>query len=377
MSTYTIRATMITGLLAILLALPLRAAEDKYDKAWSQAIKFLQTTQNDDGSWGNPQKPGKVGITAVVLEALTMAPETMSDATATMKKSAAAYLAAQQQEDGAIHDPHAPKNYSTSLSVTALAKFDEKAYAPVIAKAVKWIKGIQANRAAGFDPDKHYTFGGFGYGSSSRPDLSNTWIALNALKDAGVPKDDPVWKDVEIFVKRCQNSTEVNDLSKHGFIGNDGGAKYLPSDDKSGTVAELTKAEDGRVIYTSYGSMSYAMMLSYLWMDMKKDDLPVREVTRFLADNYAVDRNPNTKSNGQQGLYYYYRVMAKALNAYGEKEFAGHNWAKDLADAIVERQRKDGSWINDQDRWQEGDPALATGYTLSALALAQKTMTSK
>lgn len=366
-----LRKTWILTIAALAYGLCATAA-DPYEKTWDQAVTFLAESQQENGAWGNPKYPGAVGITAVVLESLTSAPESLDARTAPIMKKAAEYLASQAQKDGAIHDPHAPKNYSTSLTVTALTKYDREKYAPLIAKAVTWIKGIQATRAKGFDPEKHYTFGGFGYGSTTRPDLSNTWIALEALKSAGLPKDDPVWKDVEIFVKRCQNSTEVNDLADKGFVGDDGGSKYLPSDDKAGTVAEVTKTENGRVIYTSYGSMSYAMLISYLWMDMKKGDLPVTEVVRFLKKNYTVNSNPNTLENGQQGLYYYYRVMAKALAAYGSKDFAGHAWGKDLAKAIMERQLENGSWVNEKDRWQEGDPALATGYALSALALAHE-----
>ena len=32
------------------------------------------------------------------------------------------------------------------------------------------------------------------------------------------------------------------------------------------------------------------------------------------------------------------------------------------------RQRADGSWLNETDRWMEGDPNLVTGYALMALS---------
>jgi squalene-hopene/tetraprenyl-beta-curcumene cyclase len=114
------------------------------------------------------------------------------------------------------------------------------------------------------------------------------------------------------------------------------------------------------------------MVLSYLWCGFDKDDLPVKLAVAWLKKNYSVEKHPNANKNGQQGLYYYYRVMSKALTAYGEPVFAGHPWGRDLAAAIIERQREDGSWSNPEDRWREGDPALVTGYALTALALAQK-----
>jgi squalene-hopene/tetraprenyl-beta-curcumene cyclase len=57
----------------------------------------------------------------------------------------------------------------------------------------------------------------------------------------------------------------------------------------------------------------------------------------------------------------------------GEEHFtdaAGvtHDWRKDITAALVKRQRPDGSWANENDRWMEGDPNLVTGYALLALA---------
>jgi squalene-hopene/tetraprenyl-beta-curcumene cyclase len=36
----------------------------------------------------------------------------------------------------------------------------------------------------------------------------------------------------------------------------------------------------------------------------------------------------------------------------------------------VALQRPDGSWVNPQGRWFEGDPALVTAYALEALSIA-------
>ena len=47
-----------------------------------------------------------------------------------------------------------------------------------------------------------------------------------------------------------------------------------------------------------------------------------------------------------------------------------HDWANDVIDALAERQREDGSWVNKIDRWREGDPNLVTGYALIALQKA-------
>ena len=47
-------------------------------------------------------------------------------------------------------------------------------------------------------------------------------------------------------------------------------------------------------------------------------------------------------------------------------------WVKisrdNITEALAKRQRPDGSWINESDRWMEGDPNLVTGYALLALS---------
>ncbi|MCH7925963.1 MAG: hypothetical protein IIC51_10560 [Planctomycetes bacterium] len=37
---------------------------------------------------------------------------------------------------------------------------------------------------------------------------------------------------------------------------------------------------------------------------------------------------------------------------------------------LVSLQRDDGSWVNDADRWYEGNPQLVTAYALLALQTA-------
>ena len=62
--------------------------------------------------------------------------------------------------------------------------------------------------------------------------------------------------------------------------------------------------------------------------------------------------------------------FARAHAAFGEREVAGHDWARELADKLVALQKDDGSWANPNGRWMEDDPALATAYALEALSIA-------
>ena len=72
-------------------------------------------------------------------------------------------------------------------------------------------------------------FGGAGYGSKSRPDLSNTAFFIEALRSTGVPQEDPTIARALAFVNRCQNlESPLNDTPFASKL-NDGGFSYTPA----------------------------------------------------------------------------------------------------------------------------------------------------
>lgn len=348
--------------------------ESATDAVWRKGLAFLLETQAKDGSWGAQR--GKAGVTGIVLEALALAPADKQDeALKAARERAADYIASCQKTeapfDGAIFEDDAARSvsvYCTSIAIVALGKQDREKFLPRITKAVDWLKRQQAAEDNGYDKDKNpAAYGGFAYGTggdprASRPDLSNTWMALEALKASGlVADDDPVWDRAKVFVQRCQHATETNDQAW---------ASDDPEALGSGVYVPAVNPRDGEAPH-GYGSMTYAMLLSFLWLDMDGDDAPVKLAREWLARNYTVERVPRGAGDGAAGLYYYYRVMAKSLSAGGSKEFAGHDWTADLTAEVVKRQLENGSFVNPADRWGESDPTLVTGYTLTTLGLAQ------
>ncbi|MBS0260698.1 MAG: hypothetical protein JSS02_01980, partial [Planctomycetes bacterium] len=83
-------------------------------------------------------------------------------------------------------------NYETSISLLAFREANEDGrYDQLIGQARDYLKQIQwgDENAVKVDDIK---YGGAGYGRSmDRPDLSNTAFLLDALRAAGVGKDDP------------------------------------------------------------------------------------------------------------------------------------------------------------------------------------------
>jgi squalene-hopene/tetraprenyl-beta-curcumene cyclase len=90
--------------------------------------------------------------------------------------------------------------------------------------------------------------------------------------------------------------------------------------------------------------------------------------------HWTVTENPGL---GRQGLYYYYMTMAKALSVYGsdtivDAEGRSYDWRKELISQLLKVQRADGSWANDNGRWMEQMPELATSYAIMAIEDARK-----
>jgi squalene-hopene/tetraprenyl-beta-curcumene cyclase len=115
--------------------------------------------------------------------------------------------------------------------------------------------------------------------------------------------------------------------------------------------------------------MTYAGFKSLIYAGLDENDPRVRAAYDWIRRHWTFDENPGL---GQQGLYYYWLAMARALRAgqqpvITDAEGAPHHWRRELAEAILQRQRTDGSWRNGEDRWLEGEQELATVYALLAL----------
>ncbi|MFN0243784.1 MAG: prenyltransferase/squalene oxidase repeat-containing protein [Planctomycetota bacterium] len=330
-----------------------------------------------DGKFGPQGKPD-AGTTSMAIGALLATPEPRPKAVQDVIEAGLKWLASLQKSDGGIHDGKLA-NYTTSASIMALARAKRAEFEPVIEKARGFLVSLQADEGEGYSEDQLY-YGGIGYGSSERPDLSNLQMALEALTDSGLPQDHAAFQRALKFLERCQNRSESNDVQtqdagKTVVSGDDGGSAYAPGMSNAGFV-ELA---DGTKVPRSYGSMSYALLKAYIFVGLPKDDPRMKAVWEWLRKNYTLDVNPGFESSADpaaayQGLFYYFHTMAKALDLYGEEQIVdaqnvSHAWRKELCGRMVAMQSKiDGSWVNENSpRWWEGNPVLATSYALLVL----------
>jgi squalene-hopene/tetraprenyl-beta-curcumene cyclase len=270
------------------------------------------------------------------------------------------------QPDGGIYQPGTfYRNYETSLAIVCYqAANRDGRYDALLKRADAFVKGEQWDESEGKNPsDTEY--GGAGYGRSKRPDLSNTSFLIDALRAAGNEADDEAIQRALMFVSRCQNLESEHNQTPFAAKNPDGGFYYTPA---AGGSSMAGTTPDGGL--RSYGSMTYAGLKSMIYAGVGPEDPRVKAALKWLSRHYDVESNPGM---GQAGLYYYYHLFAKALDAVGQTEFVdekgiAHDWRADLIDALARRQQPDGSWINENDRWMEGDANLVTGYALLALS---------
>jgi hypothetical protein len=326
-----------------------------------KAIAYLKSAQNKDGSFAPKLAgPGVSGIVAAGLLRCGVGPDDP------LVARTLDYMEKNVQKDGGIYSKFLA-NYTTSVALMAFKEANKGGkYDALIKNATAFIRKVQHLEPESETGDvKH---GGFGYDRKTRPDLSNSNFAVEALLAAGVPKDDPAIQKALKFIGRCQNlAGEHNDqeFAKKAAKDDEGGFTYVPIPDKKnpyGTAAGGLR---------SLGGMTYGGLKSFLYAGVSKDDPRVKAALRWIREHYTLEENPGMK---QAGLYYYYHTFAKAMDALGEEVFtdaAGkkHRWRAELFQALKSRQREDGSWVNEGDRaFGESTPELATAFAILSLS---------
>ncbi len=344
--------------------------------AIDRGADWLAAHQEPSGAWSRSDTPA---ITAMALTSLQGDPSKRAAARhASSLKRGYSFILAQVKPDGGIYVTNYP-NYNTAVSLMALLAANDPAHDSTLRKARTFLVGLQSDFGEKGKLDDPFD-GGIGYGSHGpHSDMSNTLLALEALyhskhlvADSPLPgAKDLNWDAVLHFIQNCQNLPGYNKQPwATGAPEDRGGFIYSPAESKAPEV----KLPDGRVALRSYGSISYAGLLSYVYAELKADDPRVKAVREWLGANFTLDENPGM---GQQGKFYYYHTMAKALTAANMDALALKNggtidWRKQLAERLLALQSADGSWANDNNRWMEKDPVLATAYSLIALEMIHR-----
>lgn len=344
------------------------------------AQRWLLAQQQDGGAF-LPGAQFTLGITALTVHALCSPPVSLPSNDPRIAK-AIAHIRTYQQPDGGFYRPdEGLGGYGTSLTLmafTAAGINDPE----TVRDAQNYLFGIQNKDPASI------CVGGIGYGPEGpgQEDLHNTATAIVALRASGVPAADPRLQQALRFVASCQNLShhvrapggiDEKPAPERPWVNGDGGAVYSPTESKAGgDWNPRPKAGEPQYRLHSYGSMSHALVESYLALDVSADDERVRAALGWIRGNYAFDANPGMPDDTEgDGLFYFYGVAAKTFDLVRQVPFPladnrTADWRADLFDALRRRAfHSDGMiyWINPSPRWGEAIPHLVTAYSVQAL----------
>ena len=357
-----------------------------------RAVDFLMRKQNDGvfmAVYQGKEFPDPA-ITGFGLLALQTKPKQLrSEPEQAAIDSGLRWLLQQQNEDGSYG--REVQNYTTSVVVGALSRWPDPAAKAVLARAQKYIVMCQNAEQGGYQrSDRDYGSIGYASGSNLRGDLSNLSFAIQALRESGMPANHEALQKALVFLQRTQNLKSVNDFagkvsdpdragqSIDVAAGDDGGAAYYPGNSAAGYIVQ----PDGKSNPRSYGSMTYALLKSYTLCGIGGADPRVQAAVKWIENNWTLAENPGFDPRmgataRYQGLFYYYMVLAQALDMVGvqtvttaaaDGKTGQVQWREALRDKLESMQLESGSWLNDKNqRWMEGYDVLCTCYALVAL----------
>lgn len=338
------------------------------EKAVDRGLAFLMSRQDRTGGWTDSFGPA---VTSIVAKAFAQ-DDDYGPRHPIVARALANILRFQQQDGGFYERRQNLANYQTTVVLMFLGTLDDPAQGPRVARAQAFLTKLQYDTGESIAEENPW-YGGAGYNRRKRPDLSNTQMMIEALHQSGLRKDDPVYRRALRFISRCQLNEATNDLPlARGRT--DGGFIYSPNAGGESKASE--KLEEGRAPLRSYGSMTYAGFKSLLYANVSREDPRITACLRWIRRNYTLETNPGmTGRQSKEGLYYYYYVFARALDAWGEPEIVdakgtAHVWREELCDKILSLQRADGGWVNESPRWLEGEANYTTGLTILTLQTA-------
>jgi hypothetical protein len=360
--------------------------------ALAAAVRLLLAGQSSDGSWRSDVygafKDGG-SLTPLVLRTLLAVPAG-KDVRASIGRGLA-YLA-DLAGVGNIEPGPFGLSYPVYTAALAVEVLSHAAGATHTAARDAWLSYLcrrQLTEALGWRPaDREH--GGWGYAAGlprkpapeepappyTESNLSATLFAVEALRAAGCPADDPALARALVFVGRCQNHADEPDPAF-----DDGGFFFIYDDPVRNKAGVAGTDRAGRTRYASYGSATADGLRALVACGLPPGHGRVTAARRWLERHFATDRHPGAFAAGRRAIrdsvyYYFCNSLARALQACGAAEVATPagpvGWAEALAGELLRRQRPDGSWVNDAVEVREDDPLVATALAAGALALSAR-----
>lgn len=278
---------------------------DAVKRAIARGVASIKDERGLEGIWAERHYPG--GDTALATLALLQAGEPVDSPAVAPAIQHLARLANQHV-------------YVVSLKIMALAEADATRYRREITQAARWLVEAQ--------------FDGGLWGYTQRPgpfDHSNSQFALlglHAAAAAGVQIPAGVWQRARARLLANQNKdggwSYRNDPRSYGSMTAAGVAGLIVLG--SSVAAPQEKGySDGAA--TNCGRYTGSR--------------PLIQGLEWLARNFRADENP---SHGPTWYYYWLYAVERVGILSGRRFLGDHDWYREGAAELVQRQKPDGSW---------------------------------
>ncbi|MEM9412353.1 MAG: DUF4159 domain-containing protein, partial [Planctomycetota bacterium] len=316
-------------------------------RSLQRGTRFLLGSQSKNGSWpsslDNRFPEGTTALATLALLNCGISPKTPS-----IQKSIDQILAV---PEGNL------TTYFTSLRLMVLATADPKGqlYRPEIQNDADWLIANQVSRGA--------AKGGWSYKANpAMADSSNSQYALLALHEANqvgakIPKD--VWEMAKKYWSRAFDN-------RNGGFGYDVSAARVNAAMTCAGISSLIIAEEnlanieglvdgGEVVCCRPIENSDQLNRAIAWMGKK----------------FSVQGNPDQRrTRNKNGKYYFLYGMERAGRLSGRRFFGAHDWYREGADALVQSQKTNGSWVGEG--FSEEDPNISTSFSLLFLSKGKR-----
>jgi len=375
----------------------------RLDSSIACAARYMIRHQSKDGAWRSETygffKDG-LSLTPQVLSCIFFTPQPGASVKEAYKKGAD-YLTSFVGEDGKLKVAERELNFPvlSSAAASRVVVLLEKNPTTLRAQAawLEFARKRQLASALGWEKSD-LEFGGWGFSLEPprkpapgqlkemffESNMVATLYGIAALRSAKVPADDPVWKDILVFVDRCQNFHDTAEDSDPSF--DDGGFYFIPNDPLQNKAGIAGADKQGRQRFHSYGSMTADGLRALIRCGLPLDHPRVTAARKWLETNFTATTVPGVYEKDREVLrdatyYYYCWSVAHAFAGLGIREIetkAGRiRWAEPLAEELMRRQKPDGSWVNTYTDAKEDDPLVATPWAAAALAICRESITGE
>ncbi len=356
---------------------------DRVARARKRGVDFLLSQQAEDGAFRSDTygtlKDG-TALTPLALNALLAAAPDSKDAI----RKATDHLAGMVR-DGRVVPPAYGFEFAIYTAALTVSALYHKACPQRPARTVwlAYLKQRQLTEDLGWKPEDR-EYGGWGYsrdlprrpkpGELAPPliesNLSAMTFALDALTAAGVDAKDALFAKAITFVKRCQNW----DDEKREPAYDDGGFHFIYDDPVRNKAGVAGTDRRGRQRYHSYGSVTADGLRCLAHCGLAESDPRRRAAVDWLRQHFEPGQHPGEYAERREmdrmAVFYYYAASAsrEPTGSLMVKTKDGTRPIRELlAEELLTRQGKDGSWVNQAHAIREDDPITATCFALLAL----------